>query len=226
MRIIGHRGAAGYAPENTLESFELAIRQGVSMIELDIHRCAIGELVVIHDELLDRTTNGKGLVADMTWEELKELNAGGGNRIPLLAEVLDAVHGRVKINIELKGQNVASSLALLLQQYISQHDWQADDFYVSSFDHPQLKQFHGLFPQLRIGILYESYPTNYLVLSKETDAASINLSVHFCSKDLISEIHNNGLEVWVYTVNESDVYEKLNNWGVDAVFTNYPDRFL
>jgi len=102
MRIIGHRGASGYAPENTLESFDLAIRQGVSVIELDVHRCASGELVVIHDETLDRTTNGKGSVAKMTLNELKELDAGNGNSVPALEDVFETVARRVKINIEIR----------------------------------------------------------------------------------------------------------------------------
>ena len=226
MRIIGHRGAPGYAPENTLESFELAIRQGVPVIELDVHQCASGELVVIHDERVDRTTNGKGLVAEMTLDELKNLDAGNGNQVPTLEEVLEAVGRRVKINIEIKGRKVAQPLAEMLSKFMFEKEWNPNYFYVSSFDHRQLKQFHSLIPRVRIGVLYEIFPFNYQKLAREMNAFSINFSVDFCEKDLIAGIHKNGLEAWVYTVNEPKIFEKLKAMGVDAVFTNYPDRFL
>ncbi len=226
MRIIGHRGASGYAPENTLESFELAIRQGVSAIELDVHQCASGELVVIHDETFNRTTNGKGPVAKMTLDELKELDAGNGNQIPTLKEVFEIVARRVKINIEIKGRKVAGPLAEILSKFMFEGEWNPNYFYVSSFDHDQLKQFHSLIPRLRTGILYKNFPLDYKKLARKINAFSINLSVNFCKRDLIAKIHKNGFEVWVYTVNEPEDFERLKNWGADAVFTNYPERFL
>ncbi len=226
MRIIGHRGAAGYAPENTLESFDLAIRMGVAMIELDVHQCASGQLVVIHDETLERTTNGKGLVADKSLDELKMLKAGNNNQIPTLEEVLELLNRRARINIEMKGKDVAVPLADLISRYLFEKEWNPNFFIVSSFDHNQLRQFHALLPRVRTGILYEYLPDDFQSLARDMDAFSINFSVDACSKQQVDAIHKNGFEAWVYTVNEPEVFEKLKIMGVDAVFTNKPDRFL
>ncbi len=226
MRIIGHRGASGYAPENTLEAFELAIRQGVSMIELDVHRCATGELVVIHDERVDRTTDGTGLVSEMTLDEIKKLNVGNGNQVPTLEEVFEAVARRVKINIEIKGRKVAQPLAEMLSKFMFEKEWNPNYFIVSSFDHEQLKQFHALLPRIRTGILFESFPSDYQQLLQEVKPFSIHIPANIYTIELVDTIHKAGLEAWVYTVNETKVFEKLQAMGVDAVFTNYPDRFV
>jgi len=226
MRIIGHRGASAYAPENTLESFELAIRQGAVMIELDVHCCASGQLVVIHDDTLERTTNGKGLVADKTLDELKMLNAGNNNQIPTLEEVLELLNRRAKINIEIKGKDVAVLLADLISRYLFEKEWNPNFFIVSSFDYDQLRQFHALLPRVRIGILYEHLPNEFQSLSRGMNAFSINFSVDACSKQKVDIIHKNGFEAWVYTVNDTEVFEKLKAMGVDAVFTNNPEQFI
>ncbi len=104
---IGHRGAAGHAPENTLDSFRKAVELECDMTELDVHVCASGEVVVIHDETLDRTTDGKGQVSDHKLSELKQLDAGNGEEIPTLAEVLMLLKDKVMLNIELKGLGTA-----------------------------------------------------------------------------------------------------------------------
>ena len=107
---ISHRGACGYEPENTLASFKKAIEINADMIELDVHVCKTGEVVVIHDEKVNRTTNGKGYVSQKNLESLKKLDAGKGKKIPTLIEVLDLVNKRVKVNIELKGKKTAERL--------------------------------------------------------------------------------------------------------------------
>ncbi len=122
MLKIGHRGAMGYAPENTLGSFAKALELGVDGIELDVHVCKSGEVVVIHDERVDRTTNGKGQVKEMTLKELKELDAGKGERIPTLEEVLDFVDRRAFIDIELKAEGIGNSVADIVRKYIQEHE--------------------------------------------------------------------------------------------------------
>src|SRR6056297_2287931 len=101
---IGHRGAMGYEPENTLRSFKKAIELNVDMVELDVYVCSSGELVVIHDDKVDKTTNGKGYVSEKSFDELRKLDAGMGEKIPTLQEVLDLIDKRAKVNIELKGK--------------------------------------------------------------------------------------------------------------------------
>ena len=119
MQIIAHRGASGYKPENTLASFQKAISLGVDMIELDVFAIRSGEVVVHHDKKVNRTTNGTGNISDYTWSELRLLDAGDGQRIPLLTEVLDLVNGRIPINIELKGHGIAEPVATIIDSYIS-----------------------------------------------------------------------------------------------------------
>jgi len=226
MLIIGHRGASGTAPENTLASFEKAIRLGVKMVELDVHRCASGELVVIHDENINRTTSGKGSVSDKTLKELKRFDAGNGEKIPTLREVLNGINHRAKINIELKGADVATSTVELLDEYKKDYGWEVEDFCVSSFDHQQLRQFRKLDNITNIGILYERKPHGFSEMATVLRAFSVNISLHAVSPDLVKEIHDSGLEVWVYTVNKLHDINLLESMGVDAVFTNYPEKFI
>jgi len=226
MLIIGHRGSGGTAPENTLASFEKAIRAGVKMIELDVHQCASGELVVIHDDKINRTTTGKGLVAKKTLTELQQVDAGEGEKIPTLREVLNLVNRRVKINIELKGAGVAAPVVELINEYKENCDWKTDDFCVSSFDHQQLKAFRKLDKATKIGILYERHPRGFAALAETLQASSINISLHAAKPRVVEEIHARGLEVWVYTVNELRDFERLLEMNVDAVFTNFPEKLL
>lgn len=120
--IVGHRGASGYEPENTLLSFERAIAMGVDMIELDVYVCKTGQLVVMHDDTINRTTNGKGKVMELTWDTLKKYDAGKGEHIPLLSQVFDLVNKRIIINIELKGPHTAKPVAELINYYVTNKD--------------------------------------------------------------------------------------------------------
>ena len=137
--LIGHRGASGLAPENTLASFAKAVALGADGVELDV-RLADGEIVVIHDERVDRTTNGSGQVSEMSFAALRGLNAGDGEQIPTLAEVLAALPRDVAINVELKGAGTAEPVAAMLAD-------QQRPLLVSSFDHGALAQFHAALPK-------------------------------------------------------------------------------
>ena len=131
---IGHRGAPGYEPENTLRSFEKAISMGVDMVELDVHKCKSGELVVIHDKKVNRTTNKKGFVKNKNLQQLKTLDAGKKEKIPTLKEVLDFINKRVKINIELKGPKTTEAVLKLIEEYINKKKSKYSQFIISSFD--------------------------------------------------------------------------------------------
>ena len=144
--VIGHRGASGYEPENTLRSFEKALELGCSWIELDVH--VVGDqLVVIHDDDLSRTTDGFGLVSTSSFNYLRSLNAGKGEQVPTLQEVLDLVGQRCRVNIELKGRGTAKLLSTLLRKRSSKRD----QFLVSSFDHTELVQMN---PRFRRGAIW------------------------------------------------------------------------
>ena len=137
MQIIGHRGASGYAPENTLKAFELALSQGCEWLELDVHLLD-GKLIVIHDEHLDRTTSGQGLISDHSLDAIRGLDAGDGEKIPYLDEVIEMVDGRATINIELKGPGTAQPVSALLNAWCLEHKTDPNKFLLSSFNHREL----------------------------------------------------------------------------------------
>jgi len=226
MLVIAHRGASGTRPENTLAAFQKAIDQGAEMVELDVHICKSGELVVIHDYSLKRTTNGHGFVSRKTLSQLQELDAGGCEKIPTLKEVFDLVGGKARINIELKGNNVVTETVKLIKHQIENKKQTSGDFVISSFHHKQLKEFHALMPDIPIGILYEGRPGGYRKQAPELHASSINLSIKHVNEKLVQEIHQNGLQIWIYTVDRDGEFEKMKALGVDAVFTNFPERFI
>lgn len=221
---IGHRGAMGHEPENTLRSFKKALALNVDAIELDVYVCKTGELVVIHDDKIDRTTNGTGYTEDKTFTELRQLDAGKGELIPTLEEVLDLVDKRVIVNIELKGRNTAVATYQIIDKYIKNHGWNELDFMVSSFDHPELNKFKHLCPQIPIGALLEGIPLTYAECAVQLNAQSINLSIDFVNQEFVNDAHDKGLKVYVYTVNDSDDIAKIKNLNVDGIFGNFPER--
>ncbi|RJQ33711.1 glycerophosphodiester phosphodiesterase [Candidatus Parcubacteria bacterium] len=224
MLKIGHRGAMGYEPENTLRSFAKALELGVDMIELDVYVCQSGELVVIHDDKVDRTTNGHGYVVDKTFTEIRSLLIAQGEKIPTLSEVFDLVDKKVPINVELKGEHTAEPVAQLIGQYIKEKDWTAEHFLVSSFDHYELKRFKELMPEIRVGALIAGIPIGYSKFAEEVSAYSVHLSLDFARQKYIADAHQRGFKVFVYTVNDKDDINKMKELGVDGLFSNYPDR--
>ncbi len=223
MQIIAHRGASGYKPENTLASFQKAISLGVDMIELDVFAIRSGEVVVHHDKKVNRTTNGTGNISDYTWSELRLLDAGDGQRIPLLTEVLDLVNGRIPINIELKGHGIAEPVATIIDSYISKKQWQSQMFLVSAFDHVELKRFAALCPSVPIGALYRSRPRRLHRFIKSDNFISANFDAKFITREDVLDAHARGLKVYAYTVNDRRSANRMRAMKVDGVFTNYPD---
>ncbi len=224
MIIIGHRGAMGYEPENTLRSFQKALDLKVDMIEFDVHHCQTGKIVVIHDETVNRTTNGRGLVAQKTLTELKELNAGKGEKIPTLEEVLDLIKRKVKVNIELKGPNTAKATLKIIKKYIKEKNWTYDDFLISSFDSPLLETLRNLDNQIQIAVAVDKDPLNYIEFSKKIKAYSIHPIVKRTGKKFVELAHQSNLKVFVWTVKPKQI-KKMIKLGVDGIFTNYPDKF-
>ncbi|EKE18480.1 MAG: hypothetical protein ACD_9C00322G0002 [uncultured bacterium] len=221
---IGHRGAMGYAPENTLNSFAKALDLGVDMVELDVYISIDGELVVIHDDKVDRTTDGKGYVIEKTFSQLRNLDAGNGQKIPTLKEVFDLVDRKAEINIELKGSNTAQSVSVLIEEYVKERGWKYEDFLVSSFNHYELKKFHELIPEIRIGALITGIPVGFAEFAERVNAWSVNLCMEFINKEMVDDAHARGMKVFVWTANDSDDIEKMKLLGVDGIFSNFPDR--
>ncbi|MBT3356504.1 glycerophosphodiester phosphodiesterase [bacterium] len=221
---IGHRGAMGYAPENTLKSFKKALELNVDAIELDVYICKSGELVVIHDDKVNRTTNGKGYVAEKTFKELRALDAGEKEKIPELKEVFDLVNKKVNINIELKATGTAKPVYELIELYIKEKSWKYEHFLISSYNHYELREFNRLSPNIKIGALLTGIPIGFAEFAEKINASSVNLCADFINKEFIDDAHNRGLKVYVETVNDLDDIGRMKALGVDGIFSNFPDR--
>jgi len=218
---IGHRGACGHKPENTLVSFEKAIKLEVDIIELDVRRCKTGEIVVIHDDTVDRTTNGNGAVKELTLDEIKALDAGKGEKIPTLRETLELVDGKAAINIELKEKGIEYAVNDMIEEYVKNSRFNHNDFIISSFDMAGIKKFHELNPKVNVSIIID--PLDEKILQNEF-LFSVNLNKDKVDKDIIESIHKRELKVFVWTVNEKDEIEMMKKLGVDGIFSNFPER--
>ena len=221
---IGHRGAKVHLAENTLESIQKALEFYVDAIEIDVHKCKSGELVVIHDFTLDRTTDGSGEVAIKTWAELKELKVEGKFRIPLLTEVLNLIQGKCLINIELKGLNTAGGTAEIIEKSIASGKWKYEDFIVSSFQKNELFETRKLNEQIPIGILSKASVKEAIELGKLLNAKAIHPSLGIITRDNVKNCHDANFNVNVWTVNEVDDIHRMKDFGVDGIISDFPDR--
>lgn len=223
MICIGHRGACGHEPENTLRSVRRALELGAHGIEIDVY-FVDGELVVIHDSKLERTTNGSGYVARKTFAHLRTLDAGKGEQIPTLREVFDTVRRRAFINIELKGARTAKPVSALIGEYIRHHGWRHEDFLVSSFNRRELRAVSD--PHIPIGLLLIRPTRLYGLSARRVRASLVNPAARYVSAKFVADAHRRGLRVFAYTVNTPAEIERLRHTGVDGVFTDFPERVV
>ena len=222
---FGHRGARGHEPENILRSVRKALELGADGIELDVY-LADGQLVVIHDDTLERTTNGVGRVMEKSFTYLRSLDAGHGEPIPTLAEVFDTVNRRAVINVELKGPGTAAPVAQLIGQYVQSGGWRHQDFLVSSFDLAQIQAIKRLQPGIRTGALIEKVPPGLAAFAEQLGAWSVHPGKRCVSPELVADAHRRGLKVFVFTINRPAEIAFMQTLGVDGVFTDYPDRVV
>jgi glycerophosphoryl diester phosphodiesterase len=218
---FAHRGASGHAPENTLLAITTALSMGVAWIELDVFAVQ-GELVVIHDSRVERTTNGRGNIHRLSLEYLRSLDAGGGEKIPFLGEVLDVVSGRAGVNIELKGKGTADLVAPLLHAHIAEGCFTPDQFLVTSFNHQEIRRFAELSPQIRTGANIFSLPLHNARFAEKLGVYSIEIQKDVLTRKFVEDAHRRGFKVFVFTINHSDDLEQMASLGVDGFFTNYP----
>ena len=227
MLKIAHRGASGNFPENTVCAFRAAIDAGAEMCELDVQLSRDGAIVVIHDETVERTTDGKGEVAELTLEELKRLDAGAkfkggavkGERIPTLDEVFSATSGKCGLNIELKAGGLEHQVAQIMQARNA-----LADSIVSSFDWEYLKNIQQLHFNIRVGLLAEEKPVDLMMNAVAMRAHSINPRWDMVTSDLCKAAHERGLKVYTWTVDADARMRALIAYGVDGIMTNYPER--
>jgi glycerophosphoryl diester phosphodiesterase len=224
---IAHRGASGAFPENTVCAFRAAIDAGAEMCELDVQLSRDGAIVVIHDETVERTTDGKGEVAELTLEELKRLDAGAkfkggpfkGAQIPTLDEVFSVTSGKCGLNIELKAGGLEHQVAQIMQARNA-----LADSIVSSFDWEYLKNIQQLHFNIRVGLLAEEKPVDLMMNAVAMRAHSINPRWDMVTSDLCKAAHERGLKVYTWTVDADARMRALIACGVDGIMTNYPER--
>lgn len=223
---IGHRGARGHAPENTLRGLETGIRLGAHALEFDVQLHPSGELLLMHDLWLDRTTNARGLLTEHSLQQLRELDAGEGERIPTLRQALTLIARRVRVNIELKTWNgTAAAVAACVREFLAA-GWLPTDFLVSSFHWPELAAFHRELPLVPTGALICGVPSDGAAGAQALGAQALNISTEFVDAALLRDAHARGLKVYGYTVNLPAEIALMRQMGLDGVFTDYPERAL
>lgn len=230
--IWAHRGASAKAPENTLAAFAQAIRDGANGIELDVQLSADGALVVIHDETIDRTSNGRGAVSAMPLSELRKYDYSGGNEafagstIPTLHEVYELVRPtNLIVNVELKTtRNVYPGIEQAALEAQVQMGMQGRVIY-SSFNHFTLKKLHSLSPDAKLGVLYSSELINPWSYARYLNAGAIHCPYQqlLDHPQIVQHAHSTGIKVHTWVVDHPATMRDLMRMGVDAVITNNPD---
>ena len=232
-KIIGHRGACGYAPENTLESIKTAHDMGIDWVELDVMLTRDLIPIIFHDDTLDRTTNGSGNVAYKDWEEIRHLEAGSwfsegfaGVKIPSLEETLELlIDLNMGLNLEIKptpGHEVETAEVAL--DYLSRVWDDHDRLLISSFSHVSLETAQDMAQDWRRGLLLETeWLPNWKELAEYLDASVININGNTCTREQVEEIIDFGKPILAYTINDARRARTLLSWGVDGVFTDVPD---
>ncbi len=240
--IIAHRGASAYAPENTIAAFKLAVKMGADAIELDVHQTKDGRLVVIHDETIDRTTNGNGSVSDFTLDELRKLDAGSwfdpnfeGEKIPTLEEAIEAVPDTIIIIIELKtGSHQSPGIEENVIKIIRQNKT-ANRVILKSFNQEVLQRLRESAPEIPLCYVYAfRIPFLGMIIDKGISFGSIfNVDVEYLqphrlllTKFFVKKARLRGFKIISWGVNSPQQIMKAINLGVDGIETDYPNRAL
>ncbi|MBM3264103.1 MAG: glycerophosphodiester phosphodiesterase [candidate division Zixibacteria bacterium] len=219
--IIAHRGASGVglAPENTLAAFRLALELGADLVELDVHRTGDGRIVVIHDATLDRTTDRRGAVRDLAFSEILDADAGGGQPIPALFEVLELVRNRALALIEIKPPDITQSVIAAIR------DAEASDFVVLQSFYPNvIAETLQLAPDIPRALLIGKPGGDIIRQANAVGAGVVVPAFSFVTAETIRETRLRGLAVWTYTVDAEPDMRRMIALGVDGIITNYPDR--
>jgi len=223
MICLAHRGASGHEPENTLLAIQKALELGAEWIEIDVYPVE-DELVVTHDDTLERCTNGTGSVFECSLNYLRSLDAGKGQKIPFLREVLDTIGNQANLNIELKWIDTAEKTVKLIEEYIRDHGWAYERFLVSSLFLDEIKKVKSLQPKIMTAPVFLGPPPDkFEQIAKDMDAASLTMDADYINKETVEKAHGVGLKVFVFTINTIDAVEKMKKLGADGIFTNYPE---
>ncbi|SDN12994.1 glycerophosphoryl diester phosphodiesterase [Psychrobacillus sp. OK028] len=232
---VAHRGATGYAPENTIAAFDLAVDMKADYIEIDVQRSKDGELVVIHDTTVDRTTDGTGKVGDLTFEQLRSLDAGSwkeeqfvGETIPTFEEILERYHGKIGILIELKAPELYPGIEDQVSEALKERNLdkpQNEKIIIQSFNFESMKKTNQLLPKVSIGVLTSNSADTTLEALQEfsTYADWFNPSYGIVTEELVSQVHSLGMQIGSWTVRSQEAADLLFKMRVDAIISDYPD---
>ncbi|RBP90009.1 glycerophosphoryl diester phosphodiesterase [Cytobacillus firmus] len=232
---IAHRGATGYAPENTIAGFDLAVDMKADYIEIDVQRSKDGELVVIHDTSVDRTTDGTGKVGDLTFDYLRSLDAGSwkgeqfaGEPIPTFEEILDRYHGKVGILIELKAPELYPGIEEQVADKLKERNLdkpQNEKIIIQSFNFESMKTMDQLLPKVPIGVLTSNRADTTAEALQEFSAYAdwFNPSYGIVTEELVNQVHSLGMQIGSWTVRSQEAADFLFEMEVDAIITDYPD---
>ncbi len=223
MQIIAHRGASAIQPENTLAAFAAALAAHADGIEFDV-RIRQDELIIFHDDTLERVTNGHGRLHDLSLTQLRDLDAGHGERIPLLAEALLLIDATATVNLELKDPHVDGQVIAMLRTVLARSPRWAGKFLLSSFDVEQTFRLATYAGPWRLGVLFKEAPFDALARALACRAYSLHLARRHLTAKLVDRVHAQGLRAYVYTVNDTATMAECLRLGVDAIFTDHPAR--
>jgi glycerophosphoryl diester phosphodiesterase len=232
---VAHRGAAGYAPENTIAAFDKGVEMKADYIEIDVQRSKDGELVIIHDTTVDRTTDGTGSVKDLTFGQIRSLDAGSwkgeefkGEKIPTFDEILERYHGKVGILIELKAPELYPGIEAQVAQKLKERNLdkpQNEKIIIQSFNFESMKITNSLLPKVPIGVLTSNraHTTEQALKEFATYADYFNPSYGIVSKELVDQVHSLGMKIQSWTVRSQEAADFLLEMNVDGIITDYPD---
>ena len=216
MMIMGHRGAAALEPENTLLSIARAMEIGVDAVEIDVHLSKDKEIVVIHDSTVDRTTNGTGPVSSYALKEIKKLDAGKGETIPTLDEVIDLIGNKVRLVIELKEEGTERKVVELIKR--NNLD---DNVYVISFWHRLVKTVKEMDSCIKTGVLLVGCPVDASVATNAS-ADALVMRYNFLDKKFVETAHKEGLKVFIWNIDDRDLLKPFVDMRVDGIGSNDP----
>ncbi|PIF01050.1 MAG: glycerophosphodiester phosphodiesterase [Maribacter sp.] len=222
--VIGHRGAMGHEMENTVASVRKALELGVDMIEIDVFKIKSGEIVVFHDETVDRLTDLSGKIEDYDIFYVKKMMLEGNHPIPLLQDVMDVLDDDVRLNIELKGAGTADRVNMIVNVFMGRRGWDLDKFIISSFNWDELKSMRKFNKDIPIAVLTDDDPVDAIAVAKELNAEAINPDFKDLDLDSVRKIKDAGFKIYTWTVNEPGDIDLVRSLGVDGIITNYPER--
>lgn len=224
MRVlrIGHRGAAGHAPDNTLLSIAAALRIGVDLVEIDVQRTRDNHLIVLHDRFLQPSTTGSGLASDCSLDEIRALRTVPGDQpILTLTEVLEAVDGHAGLMLEIKSPGIAGAVVSAVRD-----DGFRGPVYYASFLHEEIRSIRAADASAQTIALLEGVPVAPVAFALDAQATHAGIAIECLSAEYVQELHRAGLQVFVYTVDDPMQIMFACACGVDGIISNYPDRLL